>query len=224
MLREIQAGPPPHWEHAAAWAERMRGWAAACDRLVVQSADAAEQARVLLGVDPARVTCVPNGVDVGRFDRQPARGGARVGFWRRWLVEDPQGWDHSGVPGSVAYGERDLEPFRSDGPVLLYVGRFTAVKRVGLLVRAYALARQRFRARAPLVLLGGHPGELEGRHPLDEIAGAGVPDVFLGGRARAGHDRGAGSHRLARPSRRRGGTRRRAGGGGQRPGAARGDG
>jgi len=35
--------------------------------------------------------------------------------------------------------------------------------------------------RAPLVLLGGHPGELEGRHPLDEISEAGVPDVFLAG-------------------------------------------
>jgi glycosyltransferase involved in cell wall biosynthesis len=85
------------------------------------------------------------------------------------------------VPGSVRYAERDLDAFREDGPVLLYVGRFTAVKRVGLLIRAYALARHQLRVRAPLVLLGGHPGELEGRHPLDEVRDAGVPDVFLAG-------------------------------------------
>jgi glycosyltransferase involved in cell wall biosynthesis len=181
MLREIQAGPPPHWVHARAWAERMRRWAGRCDRLVVQSADAAAQARTLLGVDPAKVSCVPNGVDIARFDRRPAGGDERLAFWRRWLVDDPQGWDGSGVPGSVRYAERDLDPFREGGPVLLYVGRFTAVKRVGLLVRAYAQARHRFRVRAPLVLLGGHPGELEGRHPLDEIRGAAVPDVFLAG-------------------------------------------
>ena len=181
MLREIQAGPPPHWVYARAWAERMRRWARHCDRVVVQSPDAAAQARVLLGLDPQRVTCVPNGVDVARFDRRPARGDDRVAFWRRWLVEDPQGWDGSGRPGSVRYAERDLEAFREDGPVLLYVGRFTAVKRVGLLVRAYATARHQFRVRAPLVLLGGHPGELEGRHPLDEVRHADVPDVFLAG-------------------------------------------
>ena len=181
MLREIAAGPPPHWVYARAWAERMRRWAQGCTQVVVQSPDAAAQAEALLGVDPARVTCVPNGVDVSRFDRRPARGDDRVAFWRRWLVEDPQGWDGSGVPGSVRYGERDLDAFREGGPVLLYVGRFTAVKRVGLLVRAYALARRELRVRAPLVLLGGHPGELEGRHPLDEVRDAGVPDVFLAG-------------------------------------------
>jgi len=181
MLNEIQAGPPPTWVFARAWVERMRRWAGACDQIVVQSPDAAAQAEVLLGVDPARVTCVPNGVDVARFDRWPVRGDDRVAFWRRWLVDDPQGWDASGVPGSVRYAEADLDAFREGGPVLLYVGRFTAVKRVGLLVRAYAQARRRFRVRAPLVLLGGHPGELEGRHPLDEVADAGVPDVFLAG-------------------------------------------
>ena len=181
MLGELAAGSPPDWVYASAWAARLRRWAQACERLVVQSPEAAARAGVLLGVDPARVTRVPNGVDVARFDRRPVRGEDRVAFWRRWLVDDPQGWDHSGVPGSVRYAERDLDPFRGGGPVLLYVGRFTAVKRVGLLVRAYALARRRFAVRAPLVLLGGHPGELEGRHPLDEISEAGVPDVFLAG-------------------------------------------
>ena len=52
--------------------------------------------------------------------------------------------------------------------MLLYVGRFTEVKRVPLLIEAYARARERFARRAPLVLLGGFPGEWEGEHPLDD--------------------------------------------------------
>src|SRR3954464_9193394 len=34
MLREIESGPPEGWDHAEAWAERMRGWAQACERLL----------------------------------------------------------------------------------------------------------------------------------------------------------------------------------------------
>src|SRR5207244_6880580 len=38
-----------------------------------------------------------------------------------------------------------------------------------------------FRKRAPLVLLGGFPGEWEGEHPVDAIEAAGARDVFLAG-------------------------------------------
>jgi glycosyltransferase involved in cell wall biosynthesis len=65
--------------------------------------------------------------------------------------------------------------------VLLYVGRFTEVKRLPLLVRAYARARERFYEPAPLVLLGGHPGEWEGEHPIEAIEAAGLDDVYLAG-------------------------------------------
>jgi glycosyltransferase involved in cell wall biosynthesis len=65
--------------------------------------------------------------------------------------------------------------------VLLYVGRYTEVKRIPLLIRAYARAKPRFELRAPLVLLGGYPGEWEGEHPLDVIEQEGVEDVFLAG-------------------------------------------
>jgi glycosyltransferase involved in cell wall biosynthesis len=180
MLQQIEL-EPGRWPHADAWRKRLRRWAAGCDRLLVPSPDAAERAARLLGVDAAQAVQVPNSVDVGRFDRRAVAGEARVAHWRRWLVEDPQGWDRSGVPGSVRYQERDLAAFAGGGPVLLYVGRFTAVKRVPLLVRAYAQARRRFAVRAPLVLLGGFPGEFEGRHPLDEVRATGVPDVFLAG-------------------------------------------
>jgi len=71
----------------------------------------------------------PGGVDPARFTRRPLAQTDRFAFWRRWLVDEPRGWDMSGRPGSVVYDEQDLAPFQSGAPVLLYVGRFTAVKR-----------------------------------------------------------------------------------------------
>ena len=65
--------------------------------------------------------------------------------------------------------------------MLLYVGRFTEVNRVPLLVRAHARARERFVRPAPLVLLGGFPGEWEGEHPLATIERIGARHVFLAG-------------------------------------------
>jgi glycosyltransferase involved in cell wall biosynthesis len=179
MLREIDEGPPPGWEHAGAWAARMRRWAAGCERLLALSPDAVRRVPGLLGVDPERVVWAPNGFDPAGFDRRPATD--RLAHWRSWLVEEPRGWDESGEPGSVAYSEADLEPFREGGPVLLYVGRYTEVKRIPLMIRAHARARERFSRRAPLVLLGGFPGEWEGEHPLAVIRETGDPDVFLAG-------------------------------------------
>jgi glycosyltransferase involved in cell wall biosynthesis len=121
-------------------------------------------------------------------------------LWRRLLVDEPRGWAPGGDPGSPAPRGRDgagltLEPdgdllrvryesveaFADDAPVLLYVGRFTEVKRLPLLIEAYARARPGFDRRAPLVLVGGFPGEWEGEHPLDAIRRTGAEDVFLAG-------------------------------------------
>ncbi len=179
MLREIDEGPPPGWDHAAEWAERMRRWAGGCERLLVLSPDAVRRVPELLGVDPDRVVWAPNGFDPEGFDRRPVTGADRLEHWRQWLVEQPRGWDETGVPGSVAYAAEQLAPF--SGAVLLYVGRFTEVKRVGLLIRAHARARERFAQPAALVLLGGFPGEWEGEHPLRTVRATGDPDVFLAG-------------------------------------------
>ena len=181
MLARIEEGAPASWTHAGAWAERMGAWARGCSRLLVLSQDAVERVPDLLGVDPRRVAWAPNGFDPQLFERRPLPAEERVALWRRWLVEEPRGWDESGIPGSVAYEPEDLEAFDGEGPVLVYVGRFTEVKRIPLLIRAYARARERFSLRAPLVLLGGYPGEWEGEHPLAVVRRTGAADVFLAG-------------------------------------------
>jgi glycosyltransferase involved in cell wall biosynthesis len=177
MLEEIDAGPPPGWEHAAAWAERMRRWAQAADALIVLSEAQLDRVESLLGVPAERCAVVPNGFDPETFDRRPVD---RAAHWRRHLVEAPQGWRAGEEPGSVGYSTEDLAP-AVEGTVLLYVGRYTAVKRVGLLVRAHARARAKYVGPAALVLLGGFPGEWEGEHPADAIAATGARDVFLAG-------------------------------------------
>jgi glycosyltransferase involved in cell wall biosynthesis len=172
MLRDIGK-----WEHGERWAERMRRWAHASARLFVLSDDAKKRVPDLLGVDVSRVITAPNGFDPGLFDRRAVD---RIALWHEWLVDEPRGWRPGGKPGSVAYDEVDLESFR-DGTVLLYVGRYTEVKRIPLLIRAHARARERFGNSAPLVILGGFPGEYEGEHPLTVIEDVDARDVFLAG-------------------------------------------
>jgi glycosyltransferase involved in cell wall biosynthesis len=155
MLEEIQDGPPAQWPHALAWAERMCRWAERCDRLVVLSHTQIERAEAALGIDPDRCVVLPNGFDPNAFHPRDVD---RAGHWRRHVGDD-------------------LE----DAVVVLSVSRFTAVKRLPLLIEAFAQARERVGQRAALVLVGGHPGEHEGEHPEDAIARVGAPDVFLAG-------------------------------------------
>jgi glycosyltransferase involved in cell wall biosynthesis len=147
LLLEAIAGDPRRWRHGEAWAKRMRGWAAACQRLIVQTETQIERAEQLLPVDPERFVVIPNGFDPDLFHPRRA-------------VRPPE------------WGE---------GPALLYLGRFTEVKRLPLLIEAYARAREGFRRRAPLVLVGGFPGEFEGERPLDAIHRLDVEDVVLAG-------------------------------------------
>jgi glycosyltransferase involved in cell wall biosynthesis len=156
----------------------MRGWAQGCERLIVLSDSQVERAAPLLDVDPERFLRVSNGFDPEIFEPRHLD---HVPFWKRHLVDEPQGWGPDGEPGSVGYSMADLEAFAADDPVLLYVGRFTAVKRIGVLIDAYAQARRRFDRPAPLVLLGGFPGEWEGEHPLEAIERTGAEHVYLAG-------------------------------------------
>jgi glycosyltransferase involved in cell wall biosynthesis len=180
MLRTIEAGAPPRWRYAPVWGRRLRAWARRCAVLVVPPGAEAEAA-LLLGLERARLRGLPSGVELERFSRQRLAEDERLAFWRRWLVEQPRGWDQSGRPGSIAYADEEFAPFRSCGPVFLYVGRFTAVKRLPLLISAHARAVERLGTPAPLVLVGGHPGEWEGEHPLATARRVGNRQVFLAG-------------------------------------------
>jgi glycosyltransferase involved in cell wall biosynthesis len=184
--RAIAGEASSEWRHATHWVEAMRRWAARSDRLLVLSPHDRVEAERLLGADPATVTWVPNGVDIARFTPLELSTSERLRRWRRWLVEEPLGWSEGRGPGSVVYSERELSAFidPSTGgaaPVLLFVGRFTAVKRIPLLIRAYARARERFVRPAPLVIWGGFPGEWEGEHPHTVAAEEGARDVFFVG-------------------------------------------
>ena len=175
MLEAIQAGAP--WSHADAWAHRMRAWAAACARLIVLTPSQVARATGLLGIDPARCVLMPNGFDPRGMHRVEID---RAAHWHEHLVEHPCGWRPGEAPGSVRYSAAQAAAVAA-GVVILSVGRFTAVKRMALLIEAFAAARSRFRQPASLVLLGGHPGEWEGEHPQQTVERLGAQHVFLAG-------------------------------------------
>jgi len=175
MLEAIEAGAPAGWAHAAEWGERLRRWAAACERIVVNDSGGLERAAALLELEADRFALIPNGVDPA-FAPAPVD---RRAHWRRHLVAEPRGWRPDEGPGSVSYEEEDLAAL--EGVVLLAVGRFTEVKRLPVLLEAFAQAKRRLRRQAALVLIGGHPGEWEGEHPCETIARTGARDVFLAG-------------------------------------------
>jgi glycosyltransferase involved in cell wall biosynthesis len=176
MLERIAEGPPTEWEHAARWAVRMRTWAQRCARLIV-APGGVHRARSLLDVPAERIVALPNGADLELFTRRPVD---RTAFWTRVLTAEPRGWRPGEPPGSVRYTRPEVGGLRGS-VVLLYVGRFTAVKRLDRLVGAFAAARSRTAAPAALVLVGGPPGEWEGEHPAELVDRLGVPEVYLAG-------------------------------------------
>ncbi|HEV8192513.1 MAG TPA: glycosyltransferase, partial [Ktedonobacterales bacterium] len=132
MLEAIASGPPATWQYAAAWADRMRTWAAACQILLVPSVSQIARAQALLGLPSERFVHLPDGFDPERFHRREVE---RQAVWHRLLVEQPRGWQPGAGPGSVAYSEAEIRALtRGMAPVLLYVGRFTAAKRLDLLL------------------------------------------------------------------------------------------
>src|SRR5713226_5059587 len=136
-----------------------------------------------------RISTIPNGVDIDNFRPRSITHAERRASFRRWLVEDPHGWDEGGAPGTVAYREGDLDRLLGpdgDATVLIFVGRFVAWKRVPLLIRAFAQARARFERPGSLVVWGGSPGEWEGEHQVTVASEVGVDGIFFAGWR--GHD------------------------------------
>jgi glycosyltransferase involved in cell wall biosynthesis len=177
------------WVHGRFWAAHLRAQAQRADQLVVVSPPDRATAVALLAVDPERVVAIPNGVNLDRFRPRPLARDERRARFRRWLVEEPQGWTERGSSGTIAYRDDDLDRLLGvdgDAAVLLYVGRFTSVKRVPLLIRAFARARARFQRPASLVVWGGSPGEFEDEHPATVADEVGANGIFFAGWR--GHD------------------------------------
>ena len=193
MLDDIRHGEALRWLHAEEWDQRLVAAAHRADRFIVISPTDRQLAVDLLGLDPDRIEVVPNGVDTTLFAPSGFSEAERLARWRRWLVDDPQGWDESGEPGTVAYTNEDVDAaFVEPGtgglrPVWLFVGRFLDFKRVPLLIHAYARVREALGSDAPpLVVWGGYPGEWEGEHPHTVATSMGVDGVFFVGWR--GHD------------------------------------
>lgn len=176
MLEQIAAGAPPAWRYAERWAARMCGWAARCDALIA-APGSDRRASKALELGPERLVALPNGVDTVLFAPSTID---RERFWNRVLCEAPKGALPGQPSGSVRYRAADVARL-APGGVLLYVGRFTEVKRLDLLLEAFAAARSRSVRECGLVLAGGHPGEWEGEHPAVLADQLGARQVFLAG-------------------------------------------
>ena len=104
-------------------------------------------------------------------------------------MEEPQGWDESGLPGSVRYEPSDLWKFRDETgtmkPLAMFVGRFLDFKRVPMLVEAVSLVNRLFGDSDDppfnLLVWGGMPGEWEGEHPHTVARSLGLSNVFFSG-------------------------------------------
>jgi glycosyltransferase involved in cell wall biosynthesis len=177
LLEQIDQGAPAHWTHADAWARRMRRWARQCACIVVQTPRNVDRAVALLGVEPTDCVVVANGFDAASFSPRTLD---RASFWRGALVEEPHGWRPGAKPGSVRYEPEQIRVLEK-AVVLVAVGRYTAVKRLGLLIEAFARAELRARRVPALVLVGGYPGECEGEHPWDAVQRTRARNVFLAG-------------------------------------------
>ena len=131
----------PAWRHGEFWAAHLKEQALLADHLITVSPQNRESAMAIFGVEPEHVTALPNGVDIDRFHPQPRVAGARRAAFRRFLVEDPQGWTETGPPGTLRYRESDLDRLLGpddDATVLLFVGRFLGFKHVPALVHTFA--------------------------------------------------------------------------------------
>jgi glycosyltransferase involved in cell wall biosynthesis len=136
------------------WIDQMRTSADRSRLLITVSLQDRDLALDLLSVPTSKVVTIPNGVDVDLFRPRNLSDDERTSHWRRWLVTDPQGWVPNGSPASVTYSDADLGTFRNvDGslaPILLFVGRFTAFKRIDVLLDAFEMFRANSEYTAPL--------------------------------------------------------------------------
>ena len=179
MLEAIEQDPD-RWAHGPAWAERMRGWAARAQRLIVLSDSAGRPRRAAARHRPGALRAGGQRLRPGDAS-SPATSTTRPTGGARWSTSRAAGRPARRLDRSVTTTPTSQRSATTRPRCSLYVGRYTEVKRLPLLIEAYAEALPRFGRRAPLVLVGGFPGEWEGEHPLETIRRTGARDVFLAG-------------------------------------------
>ena len=153
------------------------------------SPDVRHRATAHFTLNERDLSTIPIGVDTSLFQPSDWSAGEKLEFLRHILVTDPQGWDESGVPGSIRYYESDIEDFTDQSgnlkPLAMFVGRFLDFKRVPLLLQAVSLINQSFgNSEEPpfnLLIWGGMPGEWQGEHPYTLAQSLGLPNVFFCG-------------------------------------------
>ncbi|MER5648690.1 glycosyltransferase family 4 protein [Streptosporangium sp. NPDC002524] len=167
-----------HWSHADVWAARMRHHVRQAGRLVTVSAGDQAEVERLLDVPTHQITIIGNGVETTRFTPQHLTIGQKLALLRRWLVDDPQGWAPAQAPGSVRYTDADLAALLTpEGrlrPIVLWIGRYQQVKRLNVLLEAFAAALKEISPAPVLLLWGGYPGENEGEHPFEAARRLGI--------------------------------------------------
>jgi len=160
------------------------------DHFFAISPDVRQRGGAQFAIRESDVTMIPNGVDVSLFKPRDWDDAHKLAFLRRILVDEPQGWDERGAPGSVRYTGADLEKFKTGSgalkPLVMFVGRFLDFKRVPLLIEAVAEVNRKFERGGDwppfnLLVWGGMPGEWEGQHPYTLACELGLPNVFFCG-------------------------------------------
>jgi glycosyltransferase involved in cell wall biosynthesis len=159
------------------------------DHFAAISPDIRERAVARFAIDEKHISTIPNGVDTDLFRPLDRPADERWSFLQRILVDDPQGWDESCVPGSVRYEQSDTERLKDESgnlkPLAMFVGRFLDFKRVPLLLRAVSRVNRSFGSTIDppfnLLIWGGMPGEWEGEHPHTVARSLDLPNVFFSG-------------------------------------------
>jgi D-inositol-3-phosphate glycosyltransferase len=191
MLEEMKGLASDADTYVSLWDKELRKAAATMHHFVAISPDNVGRAKRLLGLGDDKVSFVPNGVDVDLFRPRHWPTQQKMSLLEDLLVASPRGWDESGVAGSVRYERSDLEAFVDNSgklkPLLLFVGRFLAFKRLPLLMEAVARVNRSYHemgeAESPFNLLvcGGVPGEWEGEHPHTAGRRLALSNVFFCG-------------------------------------------
>jgi len=153
------------------------------------SPDIRERAVARFAIDEEHISTIPNGVDTDLFRPLEWSEDERWSFLQKILVEEPRGWDESGVPGFFFNETAATEKLKDESghlkPLAIFVGRFLDFKRVPLLLRAISRVNRSFGSSMDppfnLLVWGGMPGEWEGEHPHTVARSLDLPNVFFCG-------------------------------------------